>query len=345
MEELIEEARKYAKDKDLFDEYVGHENPETVRTFLQGAVQKLRNGEANNLEELYSPELKEFLGLNPNRNLKNEQENNTHTTSRAGVKELTDDEIRDITVRRGEGWSLSIDSLVEILQSYSKLYGPVKYKWGGEKEIYSEGLTLDGAYKAILGKTKAEADKDEEKRREEKKREAEQEKIELEKKGKQWIERGEKIVSEDKKEEWGKYVEKRIQDDFLAGYAMEEALEFMEKVASGASEEELIEILPKIDNDNHKVSIALGIAGKFFEQDYNDLYKKYLKQTDRSRYKSLLKSLKKYKKEQRQQKKYEVTSKDLAVMSKEHGIGAKMIGKMKEIFGKIRHHDTDIGGR
>ena len=63
MEELIEEARKYAKDKELFDEYVGHENPETVRTFLQDAVQKLREGKVNNLEELYSLELKEFLGL------------------------------------------------------------------------------------------------------------------------------------------------------------------------------------------------------------------------------------------------------------------------------------------
>ena len=41
---------------------------------------------------------------------------------------------------------------------------------------------------------------------------------------------------------------------------------------------------------------------------------------------------------------YQVTSKDLALTTKER-VGAKMIRKIKEFFNKIRHHDTDIGGR
>ena len=41
---------------------------------------------------------------------------------------------------------------------------------------------------------------------------------------------------------------------------------------------------------------------------------------------------------------YQVTTKDLAVATKEN-VGTRIIRKVKEIFNKIRNHDNDIGGR
>ena len=103
--------------------------------------------------------------------------------------------------------------------------------------LYSDTVTMDNAYLEIIGKTKADFDKEQEEWREE----LRIEEIELAEKAAQenisnWIERGHKLLSEDKWEEWDKIVPIRA-SDLYHGMELDNTLQIQEILKANYSEE------------------------------------------------------------------------------------------------------------
>lgn len=87
----------------------------------------------------------------------------------------------------------------------------------------SETVTMDSAYQAVMGCTKAEFDK----KAEEMKKRDEKETQEALEKVPQWIERGNKLIYPERQEEWATCVSKRAKG-LYKGLEVEDTIEIME---------------------------------------------------------------------------------------------------------------------
>jgi len=78
--------------------------------------------------------------------------------------------------------------------------------------LYSDTVTLDGAYKAITGKTKAEFDRSEQEWKERYDREEREHKANIPSLSKEWMEKGREILTDDKWEYWDQIIPIRLND-------------------------------------------------------------------------------------------------------------------------------------
>ena len=78
--------------------------------------------------------------------------------------------------------------------------------------LYSDTVTLDGAYKEITGKTKAEFDKAQKEWRDEYERKEQEHKSRIPDLSEEWKQKGREILSEDRWEYWDKIVPIRLGD-------------------------------------------------------------------------------------------------------------------------------------
>ena len=228
----------------------------------------------------------------------------------ASVRELSQEEMEEAVRKKGKPLNFHFEEAVKVLQEYKEKGERVIYNFNGWI-LDSENITMDGAYKQITGKTKAEYEKDVEESRANLKKEQAEERAQAEQRIPEWLERGEKLIPAGKKKAWEKYVKKSIESDYFACTYIEKTLEIMERIVSGTNREELFtdeEYYTKTD------LLVRWPLKKFLGVDITKM------------------------------EDYKVTSKDLALTSKGR-VGAKMIRKVKELFSRIRHHDTDIGGR
>lgn len=76
--------------------------------------------------------------------------------------------------------------------------------------LYSDTVTMDGAYKQIIGQTKSEFDKAQQEMRENLKRQEKEHKEQIPSLAKVWMEKGREILTEDKWEFWDKIVPIRL---------------------------------------------------------------------------------------------------------------------------------------
>lgn len=222
-----------------------------------------------------------------------------------------------------------IDNAVKVLQEYQAKGESVYVEFNGHK-LYSADITLDGAYKEITGQTKAEFDKTQEEWLENDKKEQAERKAQATQSIPEWLERGEKLIPADKKEAWEKYVKRSAQSELRAGDDVKQVLDIMEKISSGASQEDIKKLIGEQGHSGTSYALVRNVVKEFLGQDIEKIESADKKQ-EASRAED-------------DKSDYEVTSKDLSLMTKER-VGTKMIRKIKEFFNKIRHHDTDIGGR
>lgn len=104
-----------------------------------------------------------------------------------------------------------IKSTVNALLKYREEGKLICTEFNGVK-LYSDTVTLDGAYKSITGKTKAEFDKAQEEWNENYDREKREHEEKIPELSKVWMERGREVLTEDKWELWDEIVPIRLSD-------------------------------------------------------------------------------------------------------------------------------------
>lgn len=130
-------------------------------------------------------------------------------------------------------------------------------EFNGQK-LDSETVTMDSAYQAVMGCTKAEHDKQVEKMIQER----EKENKEALDKIPQWIERGNKIIFPERQKDWAKCVERRAKGMYH-GKDLEDALIIMESLDSNQDFKEAKKILSSQDHSGISFGIVSRILFEF----------------------------------------------------------------------------------
>ena len=140
--------------------------------------------------------------------------------------------------------SCPIERVVEELEKYKSNGQSVYINCGGGIILYSDDVTLDSAYLAITGKTKADFDKyaaelmKKDCKKWEKRKKAAIKKIPI------WIEKGKTLIASDKFDMWEKTVVSRVTDVYY-GRDLDVAIEIMEKLAAGKTITKVKKTMPK----------------------------------------------------------------------------------------------------
>lgn len=105
----------------------------------------------------------------------------------------------------------NIEDVVKELLEY-QINGFLVYGEFNGFKLYSDTVTLDGAYKLITGKTKEEFDKAQQEWRDEYNRKEKEHQESIPSLSKEWMKKGREILSDDKLEFWDKIVPIRLND-------------------------------------------------------------------------------------------------------------------------------------
>lgn len=159
------------------------------------------------------------------------------------------------------GWVGNIEQAVNELLEY-KSNGKLAYCNFNGVNLYSDTVTIDGAYKQITGKTKAERDKEHEEwviKYNEKENEHKKMIPEL---SIQWIKRGKEVLTEDKWDYWTEIVPIRL-GDLYHGMELGCCLDIVEILNAG---EPLEVAKKKIEGQSHSgmsFSLVCAMVGEF----------------------------------------------------------------------------------
>lgn len=105
----------------------------------------------------------------------------------------------------------NIEDVVKELLEY-KINGFLVYGEFNGFKLYSDTVTLDGAYKLITGKTKEEFDKEQQEWRDEYNRKEKEHQESIPSLSQEWMKKGREILSDDKLEFWDRIVPIRLGD-------------------------------------------------------------------------------------------------------------------------------------
>ena len=131
------------------------------------------------------------------------------------------------------GWNIE-RAVIELLE-YKEKGESVCGEFNGHM-LYSDTVTMDGAYLEITGKNKNDFDKAQEEWREKLRIESELAEKTARENIPNWIEKGHKAFAEDKWEEWDKIVPIRA-EDLYHGMELDNTLQIQEILSSEYSEE------------------------------------------------------------------------------------------------------------
>ena len=159
--------------------------------------------------------------------------------------EMSRENAREIKEEEMEKPLASIDKAVEFLTAYRERGESVYIVFNGHK-LYSCDVTIDSAYKEIMGMTKVEFDAHKEafvRKNEEK---MEEETTKARKKIPDWIERGKLYIYPELWKEWEETVEDRVGGTY-PGLDLDGALEIMEKLEKDPSMKEAEDALKSLN--------------------------------------------------------------------------------------------------
>ena len=160
-----------------------------------------------------------------------------------------------------EFYGSTLDECVESLLKFQKRGESVVVDFNGHK-LYSADISMDGAYKEVLGMTKEEHEqKMEEWHKEYEAREA-REKAEAEAKIPSWIEKGKSFIYPERMEKWEECVKARA-GDLYHGMDLDSALALMEKLDSGATMEEVKEMFDEQGHSGASAGMVRSILFHF----------------------------------------------------------------------------------
>ncbi len=151
----------------------------------------------------------------------------------------------------------TLDETVECLIDLRAKGIKATCEFNGQK-LDSETVTMDSAYQAVMGCTKAEYDK----QVEEMIQEREKENKDALDKIPQWIERGNKIIYPERQKDWAKCVEARAKGMYH-GQDLEDALKIMESLDSNPDFKEAKKIFCSQDHSGISFGIVSRILFEF----------------------------------------------------------------------------------
>ena len=155
-----------------------------------------------------------------------------------------------------------LDDVVMLLLNYN-MAGILAYVDFNDHYLYSDEVTMDGAYMECIGKTKAEFDEDQRKWREEYNRHQAEHKAAIPQLTKEWIAKGHTILDSKYWERWDKIVPIRL-GDLYEGMELGDTLEIVEHLNHAGSLEDARKIM--LDNQSHSglsASLVISMVGEF----------------------------------------------------------------------------------
>ena len=157
--------------------------------------------------------------------------------------------------------SSSIEQAVLLLLEY-KAKGVLVYGDFNGTKLYSDTVTMDGAYKEIVGKTKKEFDKSQQEwldRYDREKREHEEAIPEL---SKLWMQKGREVLTDDKWEFWDKIVPIRLRD-LYRGMELGCSLDIIEILNHDGSLDEAKKKIESQDHSGMSYGLVCSMVGEF----------------------------------------------------------------------------------
>lgn len=165
-----------------------------------------------------------------------------------------------VPVEIGAGEKL--DGVVQMLIAEREKGNSVVATFNGQ-ELFSADVTMDSAYLAVLGKTKAEFEEGQEKFREEGRRRGQENRARAIEKIPEWIAQAEKLgIPENLRDEWKDLVEARARD-LYNGFDLENAIAVMEKLNEGGTDEEVEAVLDSAGHSGMSFGSVRNIVSTF----------------------------------------------------------------------------------
>ena len=155
----------------------------------------------------------------------------------------------------------TIEHAVAELLEYKKRGELVCCSFNGHM-LYSDNVTVDSAYLEIVGMTKEEFDKEQERQREESRRREEEHKAKIPELTKEWIEKGHEILDEKYWDYWDECVPIRL-SDLYHGMELKCCLDIVEPLNNGCSLEEAKEIIESQGHSGMSFGLVATMVREF----------------------------------------------------------------------------------
>ncbi len=160
-----------------------------------------------------------------------------------------------------EFYGNTLDQCVEALLKYQRRGESVVVSFNGH-DLYSCDVTMDSAYKEVLGLTKAEFNRKREEWRKEDKEAQERKKAKVQEQIPYWLEKGSNLIYPERAEEWKQCVEARA-SDLYQGWDLNAAIEIMEMLENGATIDDAKEALDNQDHSGASYGMVRSIVFSF----------------------------------------------------------------------------------
>lgn len=160
-------------------------------------------------------------------------------------------------------WGFSLSEVVLQLQDCAKRGELVKTDFNGVI-LYSDTVTMDGAYKAVTGLTKAEYDEMLRKEKEKAEREEKEHKEAIPRLTKEWIEKGHKILKEKYWDYWDKCVPIRL-NDLYKGWELGGCLKLVESLQNDGDFEKAKKLFYEQGHSGMSAHLMSGMLIAFCE--------------------------------------------------------------------------------
>lgn len=131
--------------------------------------------------------------------------------------------------------------------------------------LYSDTVTVDGAYLEIVDMTKDEFDKKQERQREEDKKSEEAHKLKIPELTKKWIKKGHEVLDEKYWDYWDECVPIRL-NDLYHGMELKCCLDIVEPLNNGCSLEEAKEIISEQGHSGMSYSLVRIMVSTFCDR-------------------------------------------------------------------------------
>ena len=162
------------------------------------------------------------------------------------------------------GYWASIKDAVIILWKYKKAGELVCGDFNGHT-LYSDTVTMDGAYQQITGKTKAELDKAEQEWRENFDRKEREHKATIPELSREWMIKGREVLTEDRWEFWDKIVPIRL-NDLYHGMELGCCLDIVEILNNGGTLDEAKQMIESQGHSGMSYSLVCAMVKEFCDR-------------------------------------------------------------------------------
>ncbi|MGD6876847.1 hypothetical protein [Bacillus infantis] len=158
----------------------------------------------------------------------------------------------------------TIESAVNKLLEYRD-NGRLAYGEFNGVTLFSDTVTMDGAYKDITGKTKAEFDKAQQEWRDDLDRQKREHEEKIPELTEVWMKKGRNVLSKDKWEYWDQIVPIRL-NDLYRGMELGACLDIISVLNNGGTLDEAKTVIEEQDHSGMSFSLVCAMVNEFSDR-------------------------------------------------------------------------------